>query len=851
MKQYIHKDIESSVQLYWQKENVFLTEKQNKQLPKQFIIGMFPYPSGDGLHTGHARIFSAVDFLARFYRLMGHNVLHTIGWDAFGLPAEQAALKKKINPNELVIKNIDNFRRQMKMIGLSADFSREMSTTDPKYYGITQWIFLQLFKSGLAYKKLTSVWFCKDLGTVLSDEEVIQTEDGLRSERGNFPVEKKNLYQWTLRITEYADRLEGDLKDVEWPQGIVDMQKNWIGKSSGLEITWEVYDNDGNFLDKKLSVFTTRKDTLPGVTFIAVAPERYQEFILSDPFKKKIEEYVVTTKNKSDLVRQASKEKTGVNSGLFAKNPLNDTLVPIFFADYVLNNYGTGVVMGVPAHDERDYGFAKKFNLPIIFTTDPKGSEDTFYVKNGLQINSGEDFDGLDNIVAGEKIQDKLLKESKAVIKTYYKIRDWIFSRQRYWGEPFPLIFCEQCAERHITWWDTKNGKEYLKQVTKNFVTQEIKNNVYGWFIDENLPIELPYVESYEPSGDGTSPLSKIEGWLSVKCPHCGADARRESDTMPNWAGSCWYPLYYAIKKSDRDGVNFNNPFEKDIKEQINTWMNVDWYLGGAEHAVLHLLYSRFWIKVLYDLGYIAHNEPFYRLRSVGMVLGEDGKKMSKSLGNVVNPDDMVHEYGADALRIYEAFMAPFSNEIAWNERSIIGAHRFLQRVFNMISNNDNYVEIADKEIVKTISFYCNKVLRDMKDIKFNTCIAFLMSCMNEVELYLKKGKKLDKAIVKIFLQTLSIFAPFTSEYLWMNILKEPASIVYSKLPEILAFEDKPKTKLVVQVNGKLRCLLEIDTKDKEIIVEKALSQEQIKKFITGEIKKIVYIEGKILNIVV
>jgi leucyl-tRNA synthetase len=854
MKKYVHNTVEEKVKGYWHDNNIFKTELQKDTKDKKMVIGMFPYPSGDGLHIGHVRIFSGVDFLARFYRLKGDNVLHAIGWDAFGLPAEQAALKKNINPIDLVPKNIANFKRQMQMIGLSVDFEREMSTTDPTYYGVTQWIFLQLFKMGLAYKKPTNVWFCRDLGTVLSDEEVVETPEGLRSERGDFPVEKKVLNQWTLKITAYADKLTDDLGKLNWPTGILDMQRNWIGRSEGIEIAWQVCSKEGVDSNIGLTTFTTRKDTLPGVTFIVIAPEHELLAALTTPEQSStVEAYKQKVSGTSDLERQKNKQKSGVFTGSYAKNPINNAVVPIYAADYVLGSYGTGVVMGMPGHDERDREFAKLFNLPVILTTQlPETySEDMIYTGEGLQINSGE-YNNLDNEAAGELIAKQLLSKNKAVLKKNYKIRDWIFSRQRYWGEPFPLVYCEVCAKNRISWRSTSEGEEFAKKhpVARGFYDDN--EPMYGWFPEKKLPLELPYVESYKPSGDGTSPLSTMKDWYTTTCPHCSSSAKRETDTMPNWAGSCWYPLYYAISANHREGLDYNNPLSKEVAEDINNWLPVDWYLGGAEHAVLHLLYARFWIKALYDLGYIPFNEPFMSLKNVGMVLGSDGKKMSKSLGNVVNPDDMVHEYGADALRMYEAFMAPFSSEIAWNERAMIGVHRFLQRVNILFTTKENISEThLDNSITDEVNNMTSKIITDLEVVKFNTCIAFLMSTLNVIEVAIKKGEKIDIETSKLFLQNVSIFAPFLSDYLWLFELSQKESLVLSHYVKVSSnTKQSSKNNVAVQVNGKVRAVLNVENITKEEILDLAMQHELVKKFLMGPVKNSIYIPGKVLNIV-
>lgn len=872
MKKYQHAIIEEKIKKMWEEKNPFETPTVTKKQEKAFVIPMFPYPSGDGLHTGHVRIYTGTDIVARYLRLTGKKVLHAIGWDAFGLPAEQAALKKKINPMELVPKNITNFRRQIKDLGFSYDFAREANTTDPRYYGFTQWIFLQLFKLGLAFKKEVPVWYCEGLGTVLSDEEIINTPEGPRSERGNFPVEKKILNQWTLKITKYAEQLLEGLNKVDWPEGIKEMQRNWIGKSAGAALKFTVAG-----LNEDITVFTTRPDTLFGVSAIVIAPEHALvekiitgEIQVEETVLNNVKEYVQAAKSKQDLERtDLAKEKTGIRLPFVALHPLTKTEIPIFIGDYVLGWYGHGAVMVVPAHDERDFAFAQKFNLDITYVIKPSEGElkekepftdEGIMIENYVppEMRAPEENKKLTSQEFRERIIAYIQKKGIGMPVTNYKLRDWVFSRQRYWGEPFPLIYCQACANKGKSWWDTQEGQVFVaehKDIVFKDVIEANKSGLLGWFPDERLPVELPKVKSYEPTGDGTSPLAGITNWVNVECPHCGGEAKRETDTMPNWAGSCWYFLYYCIHPSLRSEVSFEAPFSSKVKEEINSWMPVDWYLGGAEHAVLHLLYARFWTKVLHDLGLVNTDEPFMRLKNVGMVLGTDGRKMSKSLGNIINPDEVVKEYGADALRLYVAFMAPFSSEIAWNEKAIIGCYRFLQRVHTLVTNNTIYAqseEEEDESVRKAISACLIKVLRDVEQTKFNTCVAYLMECLNTWEEEVKQGKKVTKRTVNLYLQALSLFAPFLAEYLWQELGNEGyvALSVAPKLSEdALVFHE---VNLPIQVNGRLRAslLLSVSASEAEAVAA-ALNDERVRKYV-GEAKyRVVYKAGKILNFIV
>ena len=839
----------------WEKEEVYKTLKPTDKKKKQYILAMFPYPSGDGLHVGHVRIYTGTDVLARYFRMNGYQVLHPMGWDAFGLPAENRAIKEKKNPMDLVPKNIANFKRQMKRLGFSYDWEREFSTTDPSYYKWTQWLFIQFFKMGLLAKREMPVYYCPSCKTGLAEEEVLP--DGTH-ERCQKPITRKTLPQWVFKITQYADQLLEDLKCLDWPEGILEMQRNWIGKSEGVEIEFSIF----NFqFPKKIKVFTTRADTLFGVTAIVVAPEHWlideilkiknqrSKVLLKIEDKKlnEIEKYVKTAKRKLDLARtDLTKEKTGVFTGFYALHPLTNEKIPIFVADYVLGWYGEGAVMVVPAHDDRDFEFAKKFNLPIkiVIIKDDKSKIQEEKLKKaftdeGVLINSGE-FNGLTSKKAIKKITEKLEKLGLGRKAVSYKLRDWIFSRQRYWGEPIPLVYCQKC----------------------------------GWvpLKDEDLPLKLPYLKSYEPTVTGESPLSKIKDWVNTTCPSCGGEAKRETDTMPNWAGSCWYFLAFAFWRKNRQMENF--PVNEKIsssnllkdwqinREKIDDWLPVDWYLGGAEHAVLHLLYARFWVKALYTLKLLSFKEPFLRLRNVGMVLAEDHRKMSKSFGNVINPDEVVQEYGADTLRLYEMFMAPFNQEIAWSTKALQGCYRFLRRVKEMYDTYKEKQESLneDKQLVVKLKKTIKKVALDIETTKFNTAIAAMMEFMNAWEASVQTQNAKHKTInrlstenAKKFLQILAPFAPFLTEEIWREVFGERQSIHLSTFPQVKGEIQEEEIVIPVQINGKTRATIKVKheiLKLKQEIEKTALENEKVKKYLRGRKYKMIYVEGKIINFV-
>jgi len=799
-----HRKIEAKWQAYWQNHKTFKTENDQSK-PKYYVLDMFPYPSGAGLHVGHPEGYTATDIVARYKRMKGFNVLHPMGWDAFGLPAEQYALSTGHDPRDFTERNIQTFKKQLMMLGLSYDWDREVATCAPAYYKWTQWIFTRLYNLGLAEIKDVEVNWCEELGTVLANEEVINHDGKMVSERGNFPVVKKPMKQWVLKITEYAERLLEDLETLDWPESIKEMQRNWIGKSVGAKVRFQVADSDLSF-----EVFTTRPDTLFGATYCVMAPEHpLVAQITTEEEKAKVEAYISEAKAKSDLERtELNKSKTGVFTGSFAINPANNKKIPIWIADYVLYHYGTGAIMAVPAHDERDYQFAKVHNLPIIPVLEGDISENAF-VGDAPHINS--DFlNGLNTFDATDKMIEFLVKEGRGERSVNYRLRDWVFSRQRYWGEPFPVIIYE-------------DG------------TIEVVD-------DDQLPVELPKIKNLKPSGTGESPLAHATDWLYVTRKD-GVKGRRETNTMPQWAGSCWYYIAY-IMRQDNQYLPLNDPKVQDI---INYWLPVDLYIGGTEHAVLHLLYARFWHKVLYDIGVVKTKEPFQKLFNQGMILGEDGVKMSKSRGNVINPDDIVNEYGADTLRIYEMFMGPLEATKPWSTKGVEGARRFLDRVYRMfteivtIDNQNTALERVYHQTVK-------KVTEDIENLRFNTAIAQMMIFVNEVY----KAPNVPQEYLENFLKLLNPFAPHLTEELW-EFLGHQGTIAYEPWPTY----DEAKTihdevTIIVQVNGKLRDRLIVarDTDAKEL-ENLALSNERIQGFFKGmTVQKVIVVPNKLVNIV-
>lgn len=801
-----HLEIEKKWQQYWEKNKTFKTV-DNRDKPKFYVLDMFPYPSGSGLHVGHPEGYTATDIIARYKRMKGFNVMRPMGWDAFGLPAEQYAIETGNDPREFTEKNIATFKRQIKALGLSYDWDREIATCDPEYYRWTQWIFIQLYKRGLAELKEVEVNWCEGLGTVLANEEVINVDGKMVSERGNHPVEKRPMRQWVLKITEYAERLLQDLESLDWPESIKEMQRNWIGKSTGALVNFKVAGFDDSF-----TVFTTRPDTLFGATYCVLAPEHALVLkITSEEQREKVLEYIEYAKSRSDLDRtELNKEKTGIFTGAYAINPVNQKKVPIWISDYVLASYGTGAIMAVPAHDQRDYEFARKFNLEIVPVVEGDISEKAFEA-DGIHINS--DFlNGLNNEEAINKMIDYLSENKLGKEAVNYRLRDWIFSRQRYWGEPFPIIHYE--------------------------------DGTIGLVDESELPLELPKMERLTLSGTGESPLANAKEWLQVTRED-GVKGLRETNTMPQWAGSCWYYIAYLLKSED----GYADLTDEKVQEMINHWLPVDLYIGGAEHAVLHLLYARFWHKVLYDCGIVKTKEPFQKLFNQGMILGEDGTKMSKSRGNVVNPDDIVKEYGADTLRVYEMFMGPLEVTKPWSTKAVEGSRRFLDRIYRfytevaVIDDNDLHLEKVYHQTVK-------KVTEDYENLRFNTAIAQMMIFMNECY----KHPSVPRAFLQGFLQLLNPVAPHITEELWSTVLGRTDTITFSTWPTYdLAKTLEEQATIVVQVNGKIRDKMEIDYDvPKEQVIEKALALPKIIALIEGkEIKKTIVVPNKIVNIVV
>ncbi len=797
---YDYKRIEAKWQKIWDEKKPF-EAKQDFSLPKYYSLVEFPYPSGQGLHVGHPRPYTALDIVSRKKRMQGYNVLFPMGWDAFGLPTENFAIKNKIHPKTVTERNVARFKSQLKALGLSFDWSREINTTDPDYYKWTQWIFLQLFKEGLAYKKEMAVNFCTSCKVVLANEEVV----GGVCERCGSAVIRKVKSQWMLKITEYADRLISGLEGLDFIERVKTQQINWIGKSRGAEIDFATTEGD------KLRVYTTRCDTLFGATYMVIAPEHayVEKWKNSISNYSEIEEYRTQAARKSDFERtELVKEKTGVEiKGVRAINPATGKEIPIFISDYVLAGYGTGAIMAVPAHDERDWDFAKKFELPIIEVVAGGNVEEAAFtdVETGKLVNSGF-LDGLEVAEAKEAMVKFLTEKGIGEEKINFKLRDWVFSRQRYWGEPIPLVECEKC----------------------------------GWVAvpEEELPLELPEVESYEPTETGESPLSLITDWVNCKCPKCGGAAKRETDTMPQWAGSSWYFLRYC------DPHNKN---ELASKEALKYWMPVDWYNGGMEHTTLHLLYSRFWSKFLYDINALSCPEPYAKRTSHGMILGENGEKMSKSRGNVVNPDDIVNDYGADTMRLYEMFIGDFEQAAPWNPQSIKGCKRFLERFMNLLDIAEG--EGVTPELEKHIHKLIKKVTSDIDTMKFNTAIAAMMAMVNTVY----EIGKITKDELKTLATVLSPFAPHVAEEIWETLGGE-GLVSITKWPEY----DESKTvddtvEMPVQVSGKVRAVLMVPkAASKEDILAIVYADEKVKAAMEGKtvIKEIV-VPGKIINIVV
>jgi leucyl-tRNA synthetase len=803
---YNHNDLESRWQKYWLENNTFKIDL-NSEKPKYYALDMFPYPSGEGLHVGHPEGYTATDIVSRMKRMQGFEVLHPMGWDAFGLPAEQYALKTGNDPKDFTLKNIQVFKNQLNSLGMSYAWDQEITTCDPKYYKWTQWIFTKIYELGLAEIKDVEVNWCEDLGTVLANEEVLNDNGRMVSERGSYPVIKKPMRQWVLKITKYAERLIDDLESLEWPENIKDMQRNWIGKSIGSQVKFNVENTDLNF-----QVFTTRPDTLFGATYCVLSPEHELiEKITTSDQKAEVLKYIEFAKAKSDLDRtDLNKNKTGIFTGAYAINPVNKKPIPIWIADYVLTSYGTGAIMAVPAHDERDYEFAKKFNLEIIPVLDGDITEAAF-TGDALHINS--DFiNGLNKKDAINKMNEFLEANSLGFPDVNYKLRDWIFSRQRYWGEPFPVIYWE-------------DGKV----------------EVLGL---DHLPLELPKLKKVKLSNNGESPLANATDWINV-VREDGVKGRRETNTMPQWAGSCWYYIGYILRNVD-DYRDLSNPKVQDL---INKWLPVDLYIGGSEHAVLHLLYARFWHKVLYDCGIVKTVEPFQKLFNQGMILGEDGDKMSKSKGNVINPDDIIKEYGADTLRLYEMFMGPLEATKPWSTKSVEGPRRFLERVHRLYTEFAVIVD-ENKNLERVYHQTVKKVTLDFEALRFNTAISQMMIFINECY----KDNNVPYEYLVGFLKLLNPICPHITEELFTQVFSKDNSIAYEAWPKY----DEAKTienivTVVIQVQGKIRDKIEVGLDmDKNELEAIALESEKVQAFINGaSIKKIIVVPNKLVNIVI
>ena len=798
---YNHKAIEKKWRQKWEENPVNVDDGKK---PKYYCLDMFPYPSGNGLHVGHWRGYVISDVWSRYKMMQGYYLIHPMGWDAFGLPAENYAIKTGQHPAISTAKNISNIKRQINEIAAIYDWDREVNTTDPDFYKWTQWIFVKMFKEGLAYEKEFPINWCPSCKTGLANEEVV---NGC-CERCGTPVTKKNLRQWMLRITKYADRLLNDLDKLEWPEKVKKMQTEWIGKSYGAEVDFPV---EGK--DEKITVYTTRPDTLHGATFMVLAPEHKLAAGLATPDQKEaVDAYIYAASMKSNVDRMQDKEKTGVFTGSYATNPLNGAKVPIWLSDYVLADYGTGAIMCVPAHDDRDFEFAKKFDIPIIqvIAKDGKAIEnmtEAYTEASGTMINSG-DWNGMESAVLKKEAPHIIEKMGIGRKTVNYKLRDWVFSRQRYWGEPIPIIHCPKCGNVPVP--------------------------------EEELPLRLPDVESYEPTGTGESPLAAIEDWVNCKCPKCGADAKRETNTMPQWAGSSWYFLRYVDSHNDKELVS---------KEKADKYLPVDMYIGGVEHAVLHLLYSRFYTKFLYDIGVVDFDEPFHKLFNQGMITGKNGIKMSKSKGNVISPDDLVRDYGCDSLRMYELFVGPPELDAEWDDRGIEGVYRFLSRFWNLVMDNKDKNIKASKEMIKARHKMIHMITTRLEGFSLNTVISGFMECNNNLIAIAKKEGGMDKEILEAAVLLLAPFAPHMGEELWEE-LGHTDSVFHHEWPahDEEAMKDD-EVEIPVQVNGKTKAVISIPVDiSKEDAIAKA--KEVLGDKLSGNIIKEIYVPKKIVNIV-
>lgn len=796
METYNHKEIEQKWREKWDAANIYkTTEDSDKE--KFYILDMFPYPSGEGLHVGHPKGYVATDIISRYKKMTGFNVLHPMGWDAFGLPAEQHALKNKVHPRVGTDKNIATFKKQLEKISINYDWERELSTTDPEFYKWTQWAFIQMYKKGLVYQSNEPINWCPSCKTGLANEDL---ENGC-CERCDTPIEKKKIPQWVIKITDYADRMLADIDKLDWQESIKESQRNWIGRSEGANIEFDVKGNN-----EKIKVFTTRPDTLFGATYMVLAPEHALIEKLESQIGNigDVVEYQKEAGKKTEIERTAEgKEKTGVSlDGVMAINPVNNEEIPVYIADYVLTDYGTGAIMAVPAHDERDWEFAKKYNLPIVEVISGGNVDETAYTGDGKLVNSGE-FDGVNM----EEAKGKITEFAGGEMTTSYKLRDWVFSRQRYWGEPMPLIHCEKCGVVTVP--------------------------------EDELPLVLPEVESYEPTGTGESPLADVEEWVNTKCPECSAPAKRETNTMPQWAGSSWYYLRFIDPKNDNVLVD---------KEKEKYWSPVDFYVGGAEHATRHLIYARFWHKFLYDIGVVSYDEPFAKLQTVGLIMAEDGRKMSKRWGNVINPDDVIDRFGSDTFRLYEMFMGPFDASVAWSTDGLVGPRKFLEKIWKAYQNGCIEGETSES-LKKTLHKTIKKVGDDIGEMKYNTAISAMMMLSNELE----KEKSMASVDLGDFLKILSPFAPHMTQEIWEQMGNKTFLIeeTWPKYDEDLLVDDE--IELVVQVNGKVRDKITVAAGlSEDEAKEKALASEKVQKHIDGkEVRKVIFVQGKLISIVV
>ncbi len=820
MSKYPFQSIEPKWQQYWEEKKTFRVTEDPSVPPEKrvYVLDMFPYPSAAGLHVGHPEGYTATDIYSRYLRMNGYLVLHPMGFDSFGLPAENYALQTGTHPRDTTEANITYFRKQIKRLGFSYDWDREVSTHEPSYYKWTQWIFLKLYELGLAYMEEVPVWYCPDMGTVLANEEVITTPEGPRSERGNYPVERKPLRQWMLRITAYADRLLEGLDQLDWPESIKAMQRNWIGRSEGADVVFPVADSQ-----EQIEVFTTRPDTLFGATYMVMAPEHpLVDTVTTSDRRSDVEAYREKALQKTDLERtDLAKDKTGVFTGGYAVNPVNDARIPIWIGDYILMNYGTGAIMAVPGHDERDWEFAEKFELPIVqVVADPEREDpdrvpsgslgktlsDGAFAGDGVSVNSGH-FSGKRTEDVKKEIVEWLQERELGRPAVNYKLRDWIFSRQRYWGEPIPVVHCGDAVVP---------------------------------LPEDQLPLTLPEVETYKPAGTGESPLATVDSWVNTTCPDgSGKPAKRETNTMPQWAGSCWYYLRFIDPHNDQ---------EPAARDKIDYWMPVDLYVGGAEHAVLHLLYARFWHKVLYDIGVVNTDEPFQRLVNQGMILGEDGMRMSKSRGNVINPDDVIQEYGADTLRLYEMFMGPLEQEKPWSTSGIAGVHRFLDRVWRVGRRKLENSQAPD-QIRRLLHKTIKKVTEDTGTLNFNTAISQMMVFINE----LHKQEELHREVWEPFLRLLGPYAPHIAEELWQQAGNAPSIANQSWPTYVQSLTEDEEVAIAVQVNGKVRGEFNAPRDaDKDHLAEEAARIDNVKRHLDGKtIARTIVVPNKLVNFVV